>query len=71
MLNVGADIRILKDINITFDYYDKLTTDLIITPPISYVGGIEKVPMNAGELRNRGWELDLNYNKQTNQRFWF
>ena len=32
MLNVGADIRILKDINITFDYYDKLTTDLIITP---------------------------------------
>lgn len=71
MLNVGADIRILKDINITFDYYDKLTTDLIITPPISYVGGIEKVPMNAGELRNRGWELDLNYNKQITKDFGF
>ena len=71
MLNVGADIRILKDINITFDYYDKLTTDLIITPPISYVGGIEKVPMNAGELRNHGWELDLNYNKQLTKDFGF
>lgn len=64
MLNVGADIRILKNINITLDYYNKLTTDLIITPPISYVAGIETVPMNFGELRNRGWEFSINYNKQ-------
>ena len=33
MLNIGADIRLFKDWNITFDYYDKLTKDMIITPP--------------------------------------
>lgn len=32
MLNIGADIRLFKDLSITFDYYDKLTTDMIITP---------------------------------------
>lgn len=71
MLNVGADIRILKDLSLTFDYYNKITTDLIIEPPISYIGGIEKVPMNSGQLRNRGWELDLNYNKQLTKDFGF
>ena len=40
MLNIGADIRLFKDLSITFDYYDKLTTDMIITPPTSYIGGV-------------------------------
>lgn len=63
MLNVGADIRLFKNLSITFDWYDKLTKDVIVTPPISYIGGILSAPINAGEVRNRGWELDLNYSK--------
>ncbi len=38
MLDVGTDIRLFKDLSITFDYYNKLTTDLILEPPISYIG---------------------------------
>ena len=30
MLDVGTDIRLFKDLSITFDYYNKLTTDLIL-----------------------------------------
>lgn len=67
MLNVGADIRIFKDWNITFDYYNKLTADMIITPPISYIGGISAAPLNSGEVRNKGWEVDVNYGKQYRQ----
>ncbi|MCI7285876.1 MAG: SusC/RagA family TonB-linked outer membrane protein [Bacteroidales bacterium] len=71
MLNVGTDIRVFKDLAITFDYYDKLTNDMIITPPISYIGGLGSVPLNAGKVRNRGWELDINYGKQLTKDFSF
>ena len=63
MLNVGFDLGLFNNLNITFDYYDKLTKDMIISPPISYIGGISAAPLNSGEVRNRGWELDVNYNK--------
>ncbi len=63
MLNAGFDLGLFRSLNITFDYYDKLTKDMIINPPISYIGGISSAPLNSGEVRNRGWELDVNYNK--------
>lgn len=71
MLNVGTDIRIFKDIDITFNYYDKKTTDLILEPPVSFIGGTTSALLNAGKVRNRGWELDVNYGKQVNKDFGF
>ena len=71
MLDVGADIRLFKDLNITFDYYNKLTKDMIITPPISYIGGISSAPLNSGEVRNKGWELSMNYGTQVTRDFSF
>jgi len=63
MLNVGVDFSFMRDFTITFDYYNKLTKDMIITPPISYIGGTTAAALNSGEVRNKGWELDINYNK--------
>lgn len=71
MFNVGADIRLFKDLDITIDYYNKLTKDLILEPPVSFIGGTQKVFLNAGQLRNRGWEIDLNYGKQLTKDFGF
>ena len=71
MFNVGADIRLFKDLDITIDYYNKLTKDLILEPPISFIGGTQKVFLNSGQLRNRGWEIDLNYGKQLTKDFGF
>lgn len=71
MLNVGADIRLFKDLDITIDYYNKLTKDLILEPPISFIGGSGKVFLNSGELRNKGWEIDLNYSKRLTKDFGF
>lgn len=67
MLDVGADIRLFRDFTITFDYYNKLTKDMIITPPISYIGGTSAAPLNSGEVRNVGWELDISYGKQVSK----
>ncbi|RKU68344.1 SusC/RagA family TonB-linked outer membrane protein [Parabacteroides sp. AF17-3] len=71
MLNIGADIRLFRDLSITFDYYDKLTTDMIITPPTSYIGGTSSAPLNSGKVRNRGWEIDFTYGKQLTKNFNF
>jgi TonB-linked SusC/RagA family outer membrane protein len=67
MLDIGADISLFQDnkLNFTFDYYDKLTKGIILNPPVSYVGAVGSAPLNAGRLRNRGWELSVNYNAKT------
>lgn len=71
MFNIGTDIRLFRDFAVTFEYYNKKTTDMIITPPISYIGGINSAPINSGTVRNKGWELDLNYGKQVTKDFGF
>lgn len=71
MFNIGADITLFKDLDITIDYYNKMTKDLILDPPISFIGGTQKTLLNAGRLQNRGWEIDLNYNKQVTKDFSF
>jgi TonB-linked SusC/RagA family outer membrane protein len=74
MLNAGVDIGLLKNnkIELTLDYYDKLTTDLLMSPPISYVGGFSGTPpMNGGKVRNTGFEIALNYNERINEDFTF
>lgn len=76
MLDVGFDMTLFKDLDITFDYYNKLTTDLILAPPTSFIGGTflgndKRVLLNSGKLRNRGWELDINYGKQLTKDFSF
>lgn len=64
MLNVGADLRLFKDLSLTFDWYEKTTSGMLITPPISSIGGIWASAINSGKVRNRGWEFSVNYDKQ-------
>ena len=71
MGNVGADIRLFNELDITIDYYNKLTKDLILEPPISFIGGTQKTLLNSGKLRNKGWEIDVNWNKQLTKDFGF
>ncbi len=69
MLDIGADLSLFRNrLDITVDYYDKHTEDIILTPLLPYVGGFQgEVPVNAGEVRNRGWEASLNYYNAINQ----
>lgn len=64
MWNFGADIRLFNDLTFTFDWYDKVTSGMIIAPPISSIGGMWGSSINSGEVRNRGWEFSANYDKQ-------
>ncbi len=69
MLDLGMDIGIFKNnkLEVVLDYYDKLTKDMIFEPQVSYVGGLGVVPVNAGEVRNRGFEASVNYLETINE----
>jgi TonB-linked SusC/RagA family outer membrane protein len=64
--DIGLDLRMLNDrINLTMDYYNKVTTDLITpnTPPLE--SGNNPSAVNGGDVTNRGFEFELEYRKLT------
>lgn len=50
-------------INVTFDYFNKLTSDILLqlSMPTTFLGTLSAPYQNAGKVRNRGWELAVNY----------
>ncbi len=63
MFDIGADISFGKSnrFNLTVDYYNKITNDIILKPTVSLVGGIGQAPLNAGSVKNEGLEFTFNY----------
>ncbi len=64
--NVGLDLRFLRDrLAINFDWFDKATKDLIVTGiTTSTIVGVSASPMNAGNVDNRGIELEVRWKDQ-------
>ena len=62
--NIGLDIGFLQDkLNVTADYFIKKTTDLLLNVPIpGSAGSISNPVVNAGDLRNKGIEVGVNFN---------
>lgn len=63
--NIGLDLTFIDRISVTFDYYQRKTTDLIYDLPVSQVGGYYDstygytTPQNIGSLKNSGFELTI------------
>lgn len=66
---VGLDFTILKkSLDISVDYFNKTTKDLIEQLPPPSVAGIETPPYsNVGKVVNKGWEFSASYNKTFNK----
>lgn len=62
-LDIGADISLWQGkVDMTFDYYRKVTKDVLIGLPIPYTSGyFLPADANVGEILNNGIELSLNY----------
>lgn len=52
-----------RKINVVFDWYDKITSDILLQLPMSYtfLGRLSSPFQNSGKVRNRGWEFSANY----------
>ncbi len=59
--NIGVDFSFLKDkINFTFDWYDKITSDLLLLATLPTSSGYGSAMKNIGKVRNQGIEFTIN-----------
>jgi hypothetical protein len=59
--DIGADITFLQNrVSLIFDYYDRISSGLLFSVPISQVSGFSSITENVGKLENKGIELTIN-----------
>ncbi|MCL4481341.1 MAG: TonB-dependent receptor, partial [Bacteroidetes bacterium] len=65
-LDFGIDIGLFKNrVNIVADYFKKKTSNIIVQLPIPLIlGGVQAPYENVGEMLNKGFEFDINYDNQ-------
>ncbi len=56
---IGFDLKLIKNIDVAFTYYNSYTTNQIITLPVSSTSAYSSLIINAGRLSNRGIEANL------------
>jgi TonB-linked SusC/RagA family outer membrane protein len=64
--NVGVDATFFKNaLTVSADYFNKITRDILLPPVVPGTFGAGLPDYNAGEVQNRGWELNINYRLRT------
>lgn len=59
--NIGLDATILRNrLDISIDYYDNYTKNLLLNVPIASTYGYATQIQNIGKTSSRGWEFQLN-----------
>lgn len=62
-LDLGVDVSLWENrVSLLATYYDRRTKDFLFSLPIPGITGFTRMPVNAGEVSNRGIELELGYN---------
>lgn len=65
--NVGIDLNVLKRVRLSFDYYDKYTSDLLYNVQLSTLTGYGSQWQNIGAVRNTGVELSVDADLYSNK----
>lgn len=61
--NAGFDAGFLSNaLTVSLDYFNKITSDILIPPAVPGVYGTGLPNYNAGKVRNQGWEANIKYN---------
>ncbi|MFK7755490.1 MAG: SusC/RagA family TonB-linked outer membrane protein [Flavobacteriales bacterium] len=69
-VNPGIDVSLLNEkINMSLDYYNRVSQDLLLDVPIPSVTGFETALVNRGEVKNEGVELELLTRNVTKRNF--
>ena len=61
--NAGADAVVLNHtLAFSLDYFNKLTSDILLQPTVPHTFGGTLPDYNAGKMRDEGWEVSVKYN---------
>lgn len=70
--DLGVDVELFKNrLALSFDYFDKRTFNLIQKQTMNWPSsiGLDPLLINQGEIRNRGIEIQANWNDRVNKDF--
>ena len=76
-LDIGVDLKLFNNkIDITADYFNRKTNDLLLQPPVSGILGAtapgSSAPVvNAGSVENKGFEFAIGYSTDRSKDFSF
>ena len=69
--NIGVNVTVLKGaLSFTGEYYDKVTSNLLMQRELPKSTGIANLIDNVGKMGNKGWEFSLNGNLRFNDFEW-
>lgn len=57
--NIGIDIGLFDRMDIKFEHYVNTTREAITNMKVPMESGFTSIPVNAADMRNKGWELTL------------
>ena len=60
-LNIGISTRMFNRLDLSIDFYNKVTSDMLMTIPYSYTTGHRSGWGNIGSMYNRGFEASVQY----------
>ena len=61
-IDLGLDMRFLNDrLSVSLDWYKKKTKDLLVNAPAMPESGVSSITLNAGEVANSGFEVELSW----------
>ena len=59
-LNIGMDLEMFnRRLNVSFDWYNKITNDLLADINLPISSGFSSYKANVGKVQNRGYEISL------------
>ncbi|WP_172277142.1 SusC/RagA family TonB-linked outer membrane protein [Chryseobacterium sp. LAM-KRS1] len=60
--NIGTDIRAFNNrLTLNVDYFNNKTKDLLMLVTLPSLTGVDRQYLNVGDVRNKGWEFNVNY----------
>lgn len=57
--NIGMDLNFFDRLNVTFDYYQRFTEDMLLNDRLSWTSGFSSLMRNIGSMKNVGQELSI------------
>lgn len=59
--DIGFDLQVFDGLSVTFDWYKKITDDILRSSQVSSLLGLSAPTVNNGSVENKGIEVALNY----------
>jgi TonB-linked SusC/RagA family outer membrane protein len=70
-LDLGFDMAVVNNrVNLTFDYYNRITSSLLLDAELPSASGFSSSTVNLGKVRNRGFEIGITTKNLTGAFTW-